>query len=121
MGETDFARIFERTLEILTPGEDDEYEGKPMVFVHEGINNTNIRMVRSFFQQFSDDYDKIDVLPLTRLFLELKLKAAKNGKANLVNNIHMAKLFMERNPFDFNHEISCSVSAHFCLLFLMFH
>lgn len=120
IGETDFARIFERTLEILATGNDDEHKGKPMVFVLEGVNNENVRMVRSFFQQFSDDYEKIDVLPLTRLFLELKLKAAKNGKENVVNTIHVARLFMERNPFSFSREISCSVSA-LLLLYLIKH
>lgn len=114
MGEKNFRSVYNRIMDIVRPNMSNGLRDKPMMFV--GPNDDgeeNIPMIQSFLKQFSgDEQSGIDVFPMTRLFLEMKLKVAKNGKQNAIDNIHLARILLERNPFGIDRDISCKVMSN---------
>lgn len=119
MGETDFEAVFNRILEIVAPVPQNEYRGKPMIFVgFDDEGRENVKMIESFFQRFNPNaLDLIDVFPLSQLFLEMKQKCVRNGVESEVSTVQLARVILERNPFDNTSDISCQVRRRCSIVF----
>lgn len=99
-GEQNFSRVFDRLMEILQTGPSCEYKGRPIVFVNDAEDDLNPKIVQSVLKCLSPmHHDNIVVYPMTQLLLALKQQAAKHGKPNGVENIHLAKIMLDKNSF----------------------
>lgn len=120
LGEKRFGNLFKNISELLLDDNGRAFAGeKPMVFTYTGTDmgeNENILILESFMNQFSNQDSPIDIFSITDLFITIKSKLAEVGRCDKIENLNIARMLLDRDPYEYRTDLSCEVISSYNLI-----
>lgn len=119
MGQKDFAITYEAIMDFINAKKAPFDKGNPIVFTYanfEDENDTQIRVLESFMDQFSHGAHKIDLIPVNLLVLVLIKELVAQNRCEDIPSETYIRTMLSYDPYDTTGKICCQVIV-LCLIF----